>query len=160
MLPVDFPGRPRPGPASPEREASGRPYAGLPWVYDIKHDRPAGKTNWVIAELPQGRATFHALLPGPLAAMQVEMPERAARGSGVKVRVAVPEARGRHAIRLSATRPDGTAAAFWEQNLIVDRGPVDIMLPVAFNDPPGAWSVTFRDVFGSETAVTRRIEVE
>jgi hypothetical protein len=147
-------------PVSPERKASGRPYPEFPWVYDIKQDLPAGQTHWFIAELPQGRATFHALLPGPLPQMQVEMPAKAARGSGVKVRVAVPEARGRHAIRLTARRPDGSPARYWEQNLIVDRTPVEIVLPVAFNDPAGAWTVTLRDVFGSETAVTRPLAVE
>jgi beta-galactosidase len=147
-------------PLSPERKASGLPTPEFPWVYDIKHDLPSGQTQWFIDELQPGRATFHAILPGPLAKMRVEMPETAARGDGVKVRLAVPEARGRHAIRLTATRPDGSPARFWEQNLIVDREPVEVVLPVAFNDPAGAWSLTFRDVFGSETAVTRRIAVE
>ncbi|MFM7519741.1 MAG: hypothetical protein ACKO9B_04635 [Planctomycetota bacterium] len=72
----------------------------------------------------------------------------------------MPEARGRHAIRIEAVRPDGTAARFWAQNVICDRAPVEIVLPVAWNDPSGAWSVTFRDVFGSETAVTRTFAVE
>ena len=147
-------------PVSPERKASGRPYAAFPWVYDLKNDLPAGQTHWFIAELPPGRATFHALLPGPLAAMRVEMAEQAKRGGGVKLRLSVPEARGRHAIRIEAARPDGTAARFWTQNVLVDRGPVEIVLPVAWNDPTGAWSLTFRDVFGSETAITRTLTVE
>ena len=44
--------------------------------------------------------------------------------------------------------------------MLVDRGPVEIVLPVAWNDPTGAWSLTFRDVFGSETAITRTLTVE
>ena len=147
-------------PLSPERKASGRPYPEFPWVYDIKQDLPSGQTHWFVDELPPGRATFHAILPGPLAKMRVEMPEKAVRGGGVKVRLAVPEARGRHAIRLTAKRPDGSAARFWTQNVLVDREPVDIVLPVALNDAAGAWTVTFCDVFGSETAVTRRVEVD
>jgi hypothetical protein len=70
-------------PLSPERKASGRPYPEFPWVYDIKHDLPSGQTHWFIDELQPVRATFHAILPGPLATMRVEMPEKAARGSGV-----------------------------------------------------------------------------
>jgi hypothetical protein len=147
-------------PLSPEQKASGRPYPELPWVYDIKHDLPSGQTQWFIDELPPGRATFHAILPGPLATMRVEMPETVARGDGVNVRLALPEARGRHAIRLTATRPDGSAARFWEQNVIVDREPVEVVLPVAFNDPAGVWTVTFRDVFGSETSVVRKLDVK
>lgn len=147
-------------PVSPERQASARPYAAFPWVYDLKNDLPAGQTHWFIAELPPGRASFHVLLPGPLPAMQVEMPERAVRGSGVTVRLAVPEARGRHAIRITAARPDGSPARFWAQNVIVDRTPVEVVLPVAWNDPTGDWTVTFRDVFGSETAITRTLTVE
>jgi hypothetical protein len=92
--------------------------------------------------------------------MKLEMPEQAKRGSGVTVRLSVPEARGRHAIRIEAARPDGSPARFWAQNVIVDRAPVEIVLPVAWNDPSGAWIVTFRDVFGSETAVTRSLTVE
>jgi hypothetical protein len=92
--------------------------------------------------------------------MKVEMPDKAKRGGGVTVRLSVPEARGRHAIRIEAARPDGSPARFWAQNVIVDRTPVEIVLPVAWNDPSGVWSVTFRDVFGSETAVTRSLTVE
>jgi hypothetical protein len=147
-------------PVSPERKASGRPYTAPPWVYDIKRDLPAGQTNWFIDELPPGRATFHAILPGPLAAMKVEMPKQAERGGAVKLRLSVPEARGRHAIRIEATRPDGSPARFWKQNVLVDRSVVEIVLPVAWNDPAGAWSLTFRDVFGGETAVTRSLTVE
>ena len=147
-------------PVSPERKASGRPYAAFPWVYDFKNDLPAGQTNWFIDELPPGRATFRAILPGPLPAMKVEMTEKSARGNGVKVQVSVPEARGRHAIRIEATRPDGSAARFWSQNVLCDRAPVEIVLPLAWNDPAGGWTIVFRDVFGSETAVSRSLTVE
>jgi hypothetical protein len=44
--------------------------------------------------------------------------------------------------------------------VLVDRSVVEIVLPVAWNDPAGAWSLTFRDVFGGETAVTRSLTVE
>jgi hypothetical protein len=147
-------------PLSPERKASGLPYPEFPWVYDIKHDLPSGQTQWFIDELKPGRATFHAILPGPLAATKVEMSEQAKRGGGVTLRLSVPEARGRHAIRIEATRPDGTAARFWAQNVICDRTPVEVVLPVAFNDPAGVWTVTFRDVFGSETSVVRELDVK
>ena len=147
-------------PVSPERKASGRPYTALPWVYDLKSDLPAGQTNWFIDELPPGRATFHAILPGPLAAMKAEMPKQAERGGAVKLRLSVPEARGRHTIRIEATRPDGTPVRFWSQNVLCDRAPVEIVLPVAWNDPVGVWTVTFRDIFGSETAITRSLTVE
>ena len=37
---------------------------------------------------------------------------------------------------------------------------MEIVLPVAWNDPVGVWTVTFRDIFGSETAITRSLTVE
>jgi hypothetical protein len=44
--------------------------------------------------------------------------------------------------------------------VLVDQSPVEILLPVAWNDPSGVWSLTFRDVFGSETAITRTFTLE
>jgi hypothetical protein len=44
--------------------------------------------------------------------------------------------------------------------VLCDRAPVEIVLPLAWNDPAGGWTIVFRDVFGSETAVSRSLTVE
>jgi hypothetical protein len=147
-------------PVSPERQASGRPYAPYPWVYDIKHGLTVGPANWFIVDLPPGKAAFYVLLPGPLPPMAVELPKQAKRGTPIMLKLSVPQARGLHAIKLRARLPDGTPATFWNQTVQVAKEPLAVTLPLAFNDPVGQWQIVVTDLFGSETeqAVTVRVE--
>jgi hypothetical protein len=147
-------------PVSPERKASGRPYTPFPYVYDLKNGLTVGQANWFIVPLDPGRAVFYARLPGPVPPMAVEAPKTARRGAPVVVKLAVPQARGLHAIKVRALLPDGTPAKFWEQTVQVAKDPVTVQLPLAYNDPAGLWTLTCTDLFGADTAQTVTITVE
>lgn len=147
-------------PVSPQREASGRPYAPFPYAYDLKNGLTVGQANWFIVPLDPGRAMFYALLPGPLPAMAVEAPKTATRGVPVVLKLSVPGARGLHAIKLRALLPNGEPAKFWAQTVQVGKEPKEVVLPLAFNDPAGVWTLTFTDLFGPETARTAQVDVK
>ncbi len=138
-------------PVSPQRAAGGRPYAPLPWVYDLRQGLTVGRANWFIVPIDPGRPAVYALLPGPLPPLAVEMPKQAKRGAPVTLQLAVPGARGLHAIKLRATLPDGQPVRFWDQTVQVAKEPVTVTLPLAFNDPAGEWTVTLTDLFGADT---------
>jgi hypothetical protein len=147
-------------PVSPQRQASGRPYAPYPYACDLKHGLTVGQANWFIVPLDPGRAAFYALLPGPLAPMSIELPKAAKRGAPVVLKLSVPGARGLHAIKLRAVLPNGQPAAFWSQTVQVGKEPKEVVLPLAFNDPIGVWTLTFTDLFSAETACTETVEVK
>lgn len=147
-------------PVSPERKASGRPYAPFPYAYDLKNGLTVGQANWFIVPLDPGRAAFYALLPGPVPPMSVEAPKTAKRGAPVVLRISVPGARGLHAIKLRAVLPNGQPAMFWNQTVQVGKEPKEVVLPLAFNDPVGVWTLTFTDLFSAQTAHTVTVDVK
>lgn len=129
------------------------------WVYDLRNDMAVGLVNagwfggdFVMDVLPS-RATFFALLPGALPKPVLELASsKAAPGQTAVLRLKVPEAAGLHALKLTAKRPDGTPADYWEQVVIVGREPKEVPFPVAFNDPVGDYVLTARDLFDRKTA--------
>lgn len=147
-------------PVSPERKAGGRPYAPAPWAYDLKNGLTVGPAYWYIMPIEPGRAQLYAHLPGPLPPMKVELPKQAQRGTPITLKLAVPQARGLHAIKLRARLPDDTPAKFWDQTVQVAKDPVTVTLPLAFNDPVGEWTVVLTDLFGVETEQKITIKVE
>jgi len=147
-------------PVSPQRATSGRSYDPYPWVYDIKNEVTVGQANGFVTEINPGSPSLYALLPGPLPPIKVEAPETTRRGSPMTVKVSVPEARGLHAIKLRATQPSGKAVRFWDQTVLVGKEPKTVVLPLAWNDPSGNWTLNFTDLFGPNTERTWTISVE
>ncbi len=147
-------------PVSPQRQASDRPYAPYPHVYDIKHGLTVGQANWLIVPLDPGRAVFYAMLPGPLPSMAVDIAKTARCGVPVRIKLSVPDAHGLHAIKIRAWQPDGMPAKFWEQTVQVGKAPIEVVLPLAFNDPVGEWAITLTDLFGMATAQKMAVKVD
>jgi hypothetical protein len=131
----------------------------MPWLYDMIGKVSGGHFNFWIADLEPGKAAVFALLPGPLPKPVVECPREAVRGAVLSLTIRVPEAKGLHAFKLRACKPDGSAADFWERVVLADAKPVEVGLPVAFNDPLGNWTITLTDAFGPETEQTLKVRV-
>jgi hypothetical protein len=147
-------------PVSPQRQASGRPFAPLPWVYDIKNRLIVGQANWFIVPITPGSPALYAFLPGPLPALALDVPKQAKRGTPLTVRIGLPDSRGLHAIKVRAVSPDGRRASFWDQSILVGKEPKAIALPLAWNDLSGEWRLTFSDLLGSDTEQTVTVKVE
>lgn len=137
--------------------------AGHRYVYDIRDDVTVGKLlpgwYWIHDILP-ARAGFYVSMPEPCPPMKVDMPRTARRGAVLKAAVSVPRAGGLHAIKMRITRPDGSAFDPPVPCVLADSKPQEWILPVAFNDPPGAWAITATDVFTHETTQTLTLTVE
>ncbi len=136
------------------------------WVYDLRSDMALGLINagWFggdfVMDVIPSRATFFALMPRELPPPALELVSaKVAPGDTAVLRLSVPEAAGLHALKLTAARPDGTPAEYWEQVVVVGREPKDVPLPVAFNDPAGVYVLTVRDVFDRKTAHTLPLSV-
>ena len=147
-------------PVSPQRKESGRPYAPLPWVYDVKNGLTVGQATWFITQINPGSPSLYALLPGPLPPISATAPKQAHRGTPIQLKLAVPEARGLHCVKLRARTPDGQPAKFWDQSVQVGKEPKEVILPLAWNDPAGEWTITLTDLFGADTETVLTVRVE
>ncbi|MFQ5808666.1 MAG: beta-galactosidase trimerization domain-containing protein, partial [Armatimonadota bacterium] len=127
-------------------------------VFNLRGRRALGPLESFETRVIPSRATFFALLPGPAPGAKLELPRQSAPGRVVTGRLSVPAAVGQHAFRIRATTPDGCPADWWDQVAIVGREPVEVQLPVAFNDPAGKWTVRAIDLYTNK-ATARQLTV-
>jgi hypothetical protein len=130
--------------------------AGPRHVYDISGGRSLGECDTFEVALAPARARFFALSPRAIKAPSVAVASRrAGRGSPVVATVRFPGANGPRAARLDLTGPDGREADWGTRAVVCGPEGAEIALPVAWNDPPGAWTVRVVDVLTKREASCR-----
>ena len=123
-------------------------------LHDPKASAGSGLADGFAVHLRPGRARFFALTGKELARPSVSLDASMVdRGAVATARVQVPDAGGRHALRLRAKTPSGGEADWLNQVIIAERTGTEVALPIAFNDPPGSWSIEVTDLFTGNRAV-------
>ena|GEM_PF-4058139 len=61
------------------------------------------------------------------------------------------------ALKVQVTGRDGKAVHWWEQIVLARGGEADVVLPIAYNDHPGACSVT--DILAPGARATAELRV-
>lgn len=75
------------------------------------------------------------------------------QGTVVKAAVSVSGAEGMHAVKIRVEAADRHLDWF-DTNLIVGQDPVQVEIPVAFNDPVGDYRIVVGDLFPGGTSET------
>ena len=73
-----------------------------------------------------------------------------ARGDVATVSISVPGATGLHAFRVTA-QAGSTDLDWLDQVVIAGADPVQITIPVAFNDPSGDYKISALELFSNES---------
>lgn len=129
-------------------------------VHDLKTIQAYGQTREFKTVVRPNRASFFALLPSNAQATQLTFSDaKISRGSTLKLKIRVPEARGKHSLQISAILPDGSVAEWFSEQLIADEEPGEIDLRIAHDDPTGIWKIRVRDLY-TGTAIENSFEVE
>jgi len=129
------------------------------FVYDLRQRESLGRVKSFTTPLRAHRASFFALLPGPVPAPTLALDRKSAtRGTAVTAMVGIPQAAGLHALQLYVTTPDGKPADWLRQVVFVGDKPASVDLPIAHNDPIGDWSIRVIDLY-SDFAVTTTLTV-
>jgi len=140
-------------------------------VYDLRERAYLGlRATFAVHKLPT-RATFVALSPVKLSAARVEPgPGRIRRGEQLGVRLSYPASRARHAARVQVFGPNGAHAEWFDAVVVVEpqrQSPAhtgagksaaqgaEITLPIAHNDPTGAWTIRATDLYTGDTTEAR-----
>ena len=58
-------------------------------------------------------------------------------------------------VHLDVIDPAGNIVAHYSGNVLVPQGGVSKLLPLAFNDQPGVWSIRVRDLLGGGSEVAK-----
>jgi beta-galactosidase len=120
-------------------------------VYDLRNRDYLGHVTRFETEIIPFRASFFALCDAQTPAPSiVAQPAGVARGQVANVSISVPGATGLHAFRLTAKA--GSADLDWlDQVVIAGAQPVQIQVPVAFNDPTGEYQISALELFSNQS---------
>jgi hypothetical protein len=125
------------------------------WVYEVVTGKSFGQTDRLACELPWNVMRILALLPGQVTGMAVTGPAEAAAGTVIKLAVQVkaePALRDRQLVRIEAFGPDGKPRPACSTNVWIPAAGAEYEMPLALNDPPGAWRIRVTHVVTSLSA--------
>ena len=129
-------------------------------VYDLKTHKAFGRVREFTTQVRRNRASFFALLPKPAPRPQLTLQaQTAALGDIVSGAIHIPKADGLHAVRITATAPDGSRATWFRRDLLVDKKSQAFDFPIAYNDAIGEWTLRATDLYTNQE-ITERITVE
>jgi hypothetical protein len=135
--------------------------SGKRYVYDLRNrGRARTSADSFATTIVPCRASFFVLTESPVDDPRFGFRNRsAARGTVATYDLSAPDGVGLHALRVRAVRPDGTPAEWFDQVVLADAEGQEVPVPIAFNDPVGAWRFEATDLFTGKT-VKASLKVE
>ena len=125
-------------------------------VSQIDSPKSYGRKRTFTIQSHPWRPTFVVLSDGKLKTPVLE-PARtmAPRGHKLRLRAFVPDALGRHALKLRVTTPQGDAAPWFDRSITVGTQGAEVSIPIAHNEQAGTWKVEATDLYTGKTATSR-----
>ena len=117
-------------------------------TYDVRKGAYLGEVENVEFALQRSEALVLARTPYRVSGLSVR-PKDAAQGGRATVEFELrgaPDGGLHHLVRIEVTAPDGEARPCMTRKLLVSHGIGDAHIPIAWNDPPGMWTLRVTDV--------------
>jgi hypothetical protein len=128
-------------------------------AYDLRTGRRLGNTDRLALELGPVEPVLLALSEKPLAPPSISGPRNTRLGSNAEFLLRSDAPAAVDVVHLDVIDPDGATVEHYSGNLLVIQGAASKLLPFAFNDKPGIWTIRARDVLSGATA-TVELKVE
>jgi hypothetical protein len=100
-----------------------------------------------------------ALSQRPLPPPSISGPSSTRLGSNVEFQIRTDSPAAIDVVHLDVIDPSGNIVAHYSGNILVPQGGVSKLLPLAFNDQPGVWSIRATDLLGGGSEVAK-LQVE
>ncbi|MCC6265777.1 MAG: beta-galactosidase [Bryobacterales bacterium] len=131
------------------------------YVYDVRAAKSLGRAKELAVHLVPFDPAIYALTPEPVPALRVVAPARASRGSVVDLSLAfdgVAPAE-KQVFHVEVRNPSGELQYTYSGNVVATGGVASKQLPLALNDPAGAWEIKVKDVLSGQER-TLKLEVQ
>lgn len=118
-------------------------------IYEIRSRRYFGHTNMVELPLRQATALLFAHLPYTITGLTAEAPGTPQRGTPLPIELEVTVSEGPpvdHVCRVEVADPAGKARPEYEDRTLCPDGTGTYVLPLAYNDPVGTWTLRVTEV--------------
>ena len=117
-------------------------------VYDLRNRNDLGQVTSFATSIIPYRATFLALTPAAVLPVQMTIADTVIkRGQPVKLSLTCPGADGTRAVLIRVHDANRAEARHLRQVIMVDADGATAVLPIAYNDPTGKWTVTAVELF-------------
>lgn len=123
-----------------------------PAVYDVRNGAYFGVSGSVTLDAVPGEAVVLALMPGQIRDVSLTgMAQVVAPGSSVTAAAGVRDRTGtvvseRHVLRVDVAGPDGHVRPYMTKLADTRDGAGEVSVFIAYNDPPGQWTLTATDI--------------
>ena len=128
-------------------------------VYDLRVGRTLGFIDRLALELGPVDPVILALSEKPLAPPFISGPRDTHLGTNAEFFIHSDWPAAFDVVHLDVVDPEGSSVAHYAGNLSVMQGAASKLLPFAFNDKPGIWTIRARDLLSGDTA-TAELKVE
>jgi hypothetical protein len=124
-------------------------------AYDVWTGRSLGNTDRLMVETGPMKPMFLALSQRPLSPPSISGPSSIRLGSTVEFQIRTDSPAAVDVVHLDVIDPSGNIVAHYSGNMLLPQGGGSKLLPLAFNDQPGVWSIRATDLLGGGSAVTK-----
>ncbi len=130
------------------------------YVYDMRAGTSLGKKRELTVTVQPYEPSLLSLTTVPLPDIGLSVPDRAARGSDVRIgiRMLGPLAARMHTLHLDVIDPAGKVVDYYSGNLLATSDAASKLVPLAYNDAAGRWSARVHDLLSGQTK-TEQFEV-
>jgi hypothetical protein len=128
-------------------------------AYDVGTGQHLGNGDRMALELDPVKPVLLALSERPLGPPSISGPSNARLGGNAEFQIRTASSTAVDVVGLDVIDPEGNIVPHYSGNLLVPQGGVSKLLPLAFNDQPGVWSIRVRDVLGGGNGVAK-LQVE
>jgi hypothetical protein len=129
------------------------------FVYDVRAPKTLGRQTEITVTLDPYEPAIFAASPVAIAELEISAPARVQRGESVQIGLGFARASpaATHVFHLDVIDPAGKMVDYYSGNIISSQGHAAKLLPVAYNDPRGKWTLRVHDLLSGQT---RTIAVE
>ena len=122
------------------------------YIYDLNQRLNYGQANKFRTTVRPNRAAFFALLPEASPEFEIEtVGQTISVGQTSEISIRIPSSAGKHAMRITATAPNGRIVPWFNRLILADSTPTVVKFPLAFNDQLGIWNVNVTDLYTNIT---------
>lgn len=131
------------------------------YVYDVRASKTLGRQKEIMVTLDPYEPAIFAALPVAIAELEISAPARVPRGESAQIGLGFAHASpaAMHVFHLDVIDPAGKTVDYYSGNIIAPRGRAAKLLPLAYNDARGKWTLRVHDLLSGQ-ARTIAMEVD
>ncbi len=131
------------------------------YIYDVRRSKALGRQTEVAVALDPYEPALFAVSPVALSDLEIAAPTRLRRGENAQIGLefAHRSPAATHIIHLDVIDPTGKTVDYYSGNIIAPHGHAAKLLPLAFNDARGKWTLRAHDLLSGQVK-TAAIEVD